>query len=801
VRRSEQRKSLRDKLRDELRARMPALRALRPSDAPKLAPAQPPGRRSNRVILGVDSHDRPFGIPDESRVRHCQVMGVPGSGKSLAMVHLCKQDILNGAGLISMDPHGRHDQSAFQLTIRWLVASGVAERRKIHIFDPSSASVCGFNPAHCPDDCDPSVVAANMSEAVARGWGDEDTTESPTLRRGLRAVFTAIAELRLTLLEVPMLLDPHDPHGIRAWALQTLKDETARRYLERLEFLSNDPRLAQTADIETIGIRNRLEEFTSSKAIRRVFGQYQGIDLQSILDNGEILLINLAGSNHVSETEGDLLGRLFFRAIMFHAKRRKNTRPVMVWADEAHRYLSGDIPNALEELRKNSVSISLCHQNVSQLGKPGDRIREAILTTPQTKIIFALNNIAEATLMAPEVVKLPHEKVVEALIKPTVIGHEIRLMKTASTGNGVTETASTGQTITNTKSESIGRTIGGSESTGESRAESHAVTKGTAHSVADGVTDSVATTRSRSTTIGSSDTVSDTESEGGGTGAGGSHADSDGWNQNNDRGVSFSNTTEPFTQRWPDRTDSTGTSNGRNGGASDSQNWSENESWSNSHGEAHTDSYSETEGIAVTEGRAESRVVTDTDSESETNGTTIGTSKSRGTNWATSNQAGSSTGIGTTTGKSTGRSTTRTNGVAESLAPIMRDLPTAVHSLQTITHMAAEAINELPIGTAIVKTRISGRVESAIVRIPLLVDPKEKYPGYAKAYLLERSPLALPIMEADRLIADRHEWIKAHGAKLIAPKPAADTPKSFRVSGERWVKNPQRKGEKPPEEA
>ena len=267
-----------------------------------------------------------------------------------------------------------------------------------------------------------------------------------------------------------------------------------------------------------------------------------------------------------------------------------------------------------------------------------------------------------------------------------------------------------------------------------------------------------------------------------------------------DRGVSFSNTTEPFSQNWPDRTDSTSTGNGQNGNSSDSQNWSDNESWSNAHGEAHTDSYSETEGTAVTEGRAVSRVVTDTDSESETNGTTIGTSKSRGTNWATSNQEGSSIGSGTTTNKATGRNTSWSAGVAESLAPIMKDLPTAVHSLQTVAHMAAEAINELPIGTAIVKTRSNGRVESAIVRIPLLVDPKEKYPGYAKAYLIERSPQALPIAEADKLIADRQEWVIAQGAKLLVSKPTGiDATKSFRVSGKRWAKNPQRKGETPPE--
>jgi hypothetical protein len=59
----------------------------------------------------------------------------------------------------------------------------------------------------------------------------------------------------------------------------------------------------------------------------------------------------------------------------------------------------------------------------------------------------------------------------------------------------------------------------------------------------------------------------------------------------------------------------------------------------------------------------------------------------------------------------------------------------------------------------------------------------------------------VPIAEADKVISGRHEWIRAQGAKLIAPKPAPDAPKTFRVSGERWTNNPQRKGGKPPEEA
>ena len=76
----------------------------------------------------------------------------------------------------------------------------------------------------------------------------------------------------------------------------------------------------------------------------------------------------------------------------------------------------------------------MAHQNLSQLGLPGDRVREALLKVPQNRLLFRLNSIEEATVMAPEVVKLNLEMPVAVLTKPTVVGHELRLMKSKSTG-------------------------------------------------------------------------------------------------------------------------------------------------------------------------------------------------------------------------------------------------------------------------------------------------------------------------------------------------------------------------------
>jgi hypothetical protein len=288
--------------------------ALKKWSAPKPAPLVPAPVRywCKRIVLGRDSNGLPFSLDDNSRFLHTHIIGVPSSGKSSAITHGAKQDIQNGACVVALDPHGNHPGSVFNKIAQWIAESGIAEKRVVHLFQPAAHFTTGFNPLDCPPGTDPTVIAGNMVEAVERGWGDQDSQERPTMRRGLRALFTALAELRLTLCEATYFLLPDDRFNARAWALQKLEDERARAYFERLDRLAADPRMRQTFDVETIGVLNRIEEFTSSAAIRRVFGQRKGIDLRAAMDEGHIVLVNLAGGTQVYEKEGDLLGRLFF---------------------------------------------------------------------------------------------------------------------------------------------------------------------------------------------------------------------------------------------------------------------------------------------------------------------------------------------------------------------------------------------------------------------------------------------------------------------------------------------------------
>src|SRR5436190_24054203 len=110
--------------------------------------------------------------------------------------------------------------------------------------------------------------------------------------------------------------------------------------------------------------------------------------------------------------------------------------------------------------------------------------------------------MAEATVLAPEVVKLNLELPVKVLIQPAVVGHDVRRMRTQSTGGGTSKTSEQSQTVTRTESESSGTTIGRSQESSTSVADTEGVTHSRSVTRGSADTTSESTTYSHSTTVG-----------------------------------------------------------------------------------------------------------------------------------------------------------------------------------------------------------------------------------------------------------------------------------------------------------
>ena len=176
----------------------------------------------------------------------------------------------------------------------------------------------------------------------------------------------------------------------------------------------------------------------------------------------------------VSEADTDLLGALLLRYIFLLASRRTNREPFFIQIDEAHRYMTGDIPNILAEMRKYGVGIILAHQFLAQIGKPGDLLYEACMNSTEIKMIFRIKSPEEAQRLAEMVLPLNLERPVAASIRPTVIGH--RRTRLASRATSISEAVSDGEadtigemhatTATHTYGTAIGTTTTTSESSG-----------------------------------------------------------------------------------------------------------------------------------------------------------------------------------------------------------------------------------------------------------------------------------------------------------------------------------------------
>jgi hypothetical protein len=452
-------------------ARRAAIRAELGARYPALIPAQRPlVERFDRsaIVLGRDRHGNVVSLPLRPRLEHMHVIGTTGGGKSKHLERDIQQDIAHGYGVFVADPHGEHPDSLYRSLLAWLDASGYAKKRTVHLIDPNASShTVGFNPLKRPDaETDLSVLAGVTLEAFSRAWGGEDMSSKPTIERVLMAIFTALADLGLTLAEAPYLLDRADGHGLRAHAIRELSDRYARDELARLHELSLDEKRRRDFDAEVVGPLNRIARFVRPSAIRAMVGQTNRVlDFQKAFDEGHIILCNLSGGKRIYERDADLLGRLLTRSLFFHAKRRQRPEvPFFVYLDECHRYLSGDLENILAESRKYGVAAVLSHQWLQQFAAEGDNMLAAVRNATNVKVVFRIKDPVEAEDLAHTVVPLDLEIPVRSLIRPTVVGHRrVRL-------DSESESAQTANTT------SVSKTTGESESRTESYATMEAAT-------------------------------------------------------------------------------------------------------------------------------------------------------------------------------------------------------------------------------------------------------------------------------------------------------------------------------------
>jgi hypothetical protein len=358
----------------------------------RLVAASPAIRRTGTAIgdSNFPGDPRPLALDTQARLRHVQVLGPTGTGKSTLLVNMAIQDLEAGRGVVLLDPKGDLVQSVLE-------RMPPKRRGDVIVLDPADTTwPVGLNPLESVDDDHAEVVVENLvglfKSLYKHSWG-------PRLDDILRAALLTLAGSRgTTLCEVSLILT--DP-GYRRRLVGSLDDPVGlESFWGWYEALSDSERAMAVGPV-----LNKVRAFTMRPRVRSIIGQSQPkLNMRDVLEDGKVLLVSLA-SGLLGDEAAALLGALvvaeLWNATLARAAQHSdNRRPVMAYLDEWQNFMHLPTPMAsvLAEARGLGLGMVLAHQHLGQLPTEA---QHAVLANARSKIVFQLP-AGDARLIARE---------------------------------------------------------------------------------------------------------------------------------------------------------------------------------------------------------------------------------------------------------------------------------------------------------------------------------------------------------------------------------------------------------------
>lgn len=329
-----------------------------------------------------------FGIKRADRRAHLYILGKTGTGKSTLLETLMTDDVKKNFGFALLDPHGDLVKK-IKSQIPW------SRRDDVIDFDAADPNQpYGFNPlANVAVEKRP-LACSGLIQVFKHLWSD---SWGPRLEHILRNCLLSLLDYpQANLADILKLLSDKD---FRNEVIPYIQNERVKdfwlkeynKYPERLRAEAVSP------------IQNKVGAFLSHLLLQRILtNPEKPLSLRKIMDEGKILLVNLAKGS-IGEDTSNLLGSLlisrFDLAALSRADLPENERKdFTLFLDEFHNFTTSSLILMLSELRKYKLSLVVCNQYLSQIETP---IRDAILGNVGTMIIFRIGAV-DGEMLAPE---------------------------------------------------------------------------------------------------------------------------------------------------------------------------------------------------------------------------------------------------------------------------------------------------------------------------------------------------------------------------------------------------------------
>jgi len=261
--------------------------------------------------IGTDTFQNVFSLSSDTRARHIYIVGQTGTGKSILLENLIRQDIFTQEGIALIDPHGDLALAVVGHIPRYRYKDLLYISPADLEFPVSLNPLAGIEPDRRP------FVAEAIVSAFHTVWPDA---------WGPRMEYIFINALRV-LMDMPsasLLMLPKflSDSSYRDSAIAFTTDPLVRFFWQR-EFKTYQDKFANEA---VAPIQNKVGRVLGIPALRNILSQRSNtIDLRSAMDQGKIVVVNLA-KGAIGEGPAHLLGALVV-SLIANASLSRSTTP------------------------------------------------------------------------------------------------------------------------------------------------------------------------------------------------------------------------------------------------------------------------------------------------------------------------------------------------------------------------------------------------------------------------------------------------------------------------------------------
>jgi hypothetical protein len=342
------------------------------------APAQIP---NSGLYLGKSVYrgmSRKIYISDKDRARHMYIIGKTGTGKSELLMDMILQDIRAGKGVCFIDPHD---------SVEKLLEYIPPERAEdVIYFNPADTDrPMGLNMLEARTEEEKQFVASSIINLMYKLYDPHKTgIIGPRFEHAIRnAMMTVMVEPGATFIEIVRVMT--DPKFLQE-LLPKVEDPMVRRYWT--------DQIAQTSDFHKSEVLDyivsKFGRFITDKMMRNIIGQsYSAFDFRKVMDEGKILLINLA-KGRIGEENSAFLGLILVPKILVAAMSRQDIpesqrRDFNLYVDEFQNFATPDFATILSEARKYHLNLIVANQFIGQID---EEVKNAVFGNVGTMMSF-----------------------------------------------------------------------------------------------------------------------------------------------------------------------------------------------------------------------------------------------------------------------------------------------------------------------------------------------------------------------------------------------------------------------------